>query len=109
MVLRIENCVNRMSADEVEAAIKKRFSGTGPSAQSITRYVNEYKLVGVSPVRRGSPPAAFESLCVGVESYISINQLNRNCRNNIGKKDLAQLINVVVSRDTGENKESTTS
>ena len=43
-----ENCVNRMSADEVEAAIKKRFSGTGPSARSITRYVNEYKLVGVS-------------------------------------------------------------
>jgi len=45
-----ENCVNRMSADEVEAAIKKRFLGTGPSARSITRYVNEYKLVGVSPV-----------------------------------------------------------
>ena len=68
--------------------------------------MNEHKLVGVSPVRRGSPPAAFESLCVGVESYISINQLNQNCRNNIGKKDLAQLINAVVSRDTGENKES---
>ena len=34
-VLRIENCVNRMSADKVEAAIKKRFSGTGPSARSI--------------------------------------------------------------------------
>ncbi len=47
-----KNCVNRMSADEVEAAIKKRFSGTaGPSAQSIMRNVNEYKLVGVSPVR----------------------------------------------------------
>ena len=45
-----ENCVNRMSADKVEAAIKKRFSGTGPSARSITRYVNEYKLVGVLPV-----------------------------------------------------------
>ena len=105
-----ENCVNRMSADEVGAAIKKRFSGTGPSARSITRYLNEYKLVGVSPVRRGSPgdipPAAFESLCVGVVSYISINQLNRNCGNNIGKKDLAQLVNAVVSRDTGENKES---
>jgi len=41
-----ENCVNCMSADKVEAAIKKRFSGTGPSAQSITRYVKEYKLVG---------------------------------------------------------------
>jgi hypothetical protein len=70
--------------------------------------VNEYKLIGVSP-GRGSPvdipPAAFESLCVGVESYNSINQLNRNCGNNIGKKDLAQLDNAVVSRGTGESKE----
>ncbi len=82
-----------MSADEVEAAIKSRFVRTGPSARTITRYVNEYKLIGVLPVRRGSPgdipSAAFESLYVGVESYISINQLNRNCGNNIGKKDLA--------------------
>jgi hypothetical protein len=30
-----ENCVNCMSADEVEAAIKKRISGTGPSAQAM--------------------------------------------------------------------------
>ena len=46
-----ESCVNCMSADEVEAAKKKRFSGTaGPSARSITRYENEYKLVGVLPV-----------------------------------------------------------
>ena len=51
-----ENCVNRMSADKIEAAIKKRFSGTaGPSARSITLYVNEYNVVAVSPVRRGSP------------------------------------------------------
>jgi hypothetical protein len=104
-----EDTVGRMSADEVEAAIKTRFAGTGPSARTITRYVNEYKLIGVSPVRRGSPgdipSAAFESLCVGVESYISINQLNRNCGNNIGKKDLAILVNAVVCRNTGENKE----
>ena len=58
-----KNCVNRMSADEVEAAIKKRFSGTaGPSAQSITRYVKEYKLVGESPIQRGSPGIQI-SLC----------------------------------------------
>ena len=104
-----ENCVNRMSADKVEAAIKKRFSGTaGPSARSIACYVNKYKLVGVSPVQRGSPggipPTAFESLCVGVESNISINQLNRQCGNNIGNKDLAQLVNAVLSRNTGESK-----
>jgi hypothetical protein len=52
-----EEAVGRMSADEVEAAIKSRFAGTGPSARTITRYVNEYKLIGVSLVRswRGSP------------------------------------------------------
>jgi hypothetical protein len=103
----VEN--RRMSADEVEAAIKNRFSGTGPSARTITRYVKKYKLIGVLPVRRGSPgdipPAAFESLCVGIESYISINQLNWNCGNNIGKKDIAQLVNAVVSHGTGESKE----
>ena len=71
--------------------------------------MNEYKLVGVLPGGRGSPgnipPAAFESLCVGVESYISINQLNPKCGNIIGKKDLMQLVNSVVSRNTGENIE----
>ncbi len=71
--------------------------------------MNEYKLVGVLPVQRGSPgnipPAAFESLCVGVESYISINHFNPKCGNIIGKEDLAQLVNLVVSCDTGENIE----
>ncbi len=36
-----EDTVGRMSADEVEAAIKTRIAGTGPSARTITRYVNE--------------------------------------------------------------------
>ncbi len=86
-----------LSADQVEGTIKMRFEGTGPSAQTITCYINEYKLIGVSLVKQGSPghilPAAFEFLCIGIESYISINQLNRNYGNGIGKKELAQLVN----------------
>jgi hypothetical protein len=57
----------------------------------------------VSPVKQGSPGhiplAAFESLCVGIESYISINQLNQNCSNGIGKKELAQLVNQIVDSE----------
>jgi len=45
------------------------------------------------------PPASFESLCVAVESYISIMQLNRRCGNDIGKKELAQIVNGVVDSD----------
>ena len=67
---------NGMSAKQVERMIKARFSGEGPCARSITRYVNEYKLVGTSPLKNGRPgeipPHAFDSLCVGLESYISI-------------------------------------
>jgi hypothetical protein len=69
-----------LSADQVEQTIKKRFEETGPSAQTITCYVNKFKLIDASLVKQGSPghipPAAFESLCVNIESYISINQLN---------------------------------
>ena len=44
---------NGMSAKQVERMIKARFSGEGPCARSITRYVNEYKLVGTSPLKNG--------------------------------------------------------
>ena len=76
----------RLSAEEVEKIIKARFDEIGPSARTITRYVNDYSLVGSSPVKHGSPGTlpdwAFESLCVALESYISINQVNQNCTNN---------------------------
>ena len=45
----------RLSAEEVEKIIKARFDEIGPSARTITRYVNDYSLVGSSPVKRGSP------------------------------------------------------
>ena len=76
------------SSEEIHQLMSKRFNGTAPGARTIRRYVNDYKLVGVSPVKQGSPgnipPASFESLCVAVESYISIMQLNRRCGNDIG-------------------------
>ena len=72
------------SSEEIHQLMSKRFNGTAPGARTIRRYVNDYKLVGVSPVKQGSPgnipPASFESLCVAVESYISIMQLNRRCQ-----------------------------
>ena len=39
---------NGMSAKEVEKKIKKRYSGEGPCARTITRYVNQYHLVATS-------------------------------------------------------------
>jgi hypothetical protein len=91
------------SAKETQQMVRKRFDGTGPSDRTIVRYINENKLVGASPVKPGSPgdipPACFDSLCVGVESYISIMQLNRRCGNNIGKMELAQLVNGVVDSE----------
>lgn len=100
---------NGMSAEQVAAAINKRYSDLGPCSRSITRYVNEYKLVGVSPVKRGSPGdiprTAFESLCVAVESYISINQVNRTC-SKIGKQKLAMIVNSVVGKDLAHKRKS---
>ena len=92
------------SAKETHQMVRKQFDGTGPSDRTIICYVNKYKLVGTSPVKPGNtgniPPACcFESLCVGVESYISIMQLNRRCGNNIGKMELSQLVNGVVDSD----------
>ena len=92
----------RKSAYSIEKDVKQQFDGVGPSARTITRYVNENCLVNASPVKRGNPgylPAwAFESLCVALESYISINQVNANCHNN-GKKNLASRVNGAAARD----------
>jgi hypothetical protein len=80
---------NGMSAKEVEKKIKLRFYGEGPNAQSIMRYVNEYHLVGTSPLKNGFPgeipPHAFDSLCVALESYISICKNNKNAQS-LGSK-----------------------
>ena len=52
------------SSEEIHQLMSKRFDGTAPGAQMIRLYVNEYKLVGVLPVKLGSPgdipPATFE-------------------------------------------------
>ena len=100
---------NGMSAKQVESIINARFSGEGPSARSITRYVNEYHLVGTSPLKNGRPgeipPHAFDSLCVGLESYISICQNNKKFMK-LGKLKLAMLVNAVVDQDIDEKNNS---
>ncbi len=81
---------------EVEKKIKAQFSGKGPCTRSITWYVKEYHLVGTLLLKVPSPdeiPAhAFKSLCVGLESYISICQTNEKCVK-LGKQKLAVLVN----------------
>ena len=92
----------KLSAREIEKVVRKRFNGVGPSARTITRYVNEYSLVNSSPVRRGNPGLlpfwVFESLCVALESFISINQVNQNCQANT-KKNLSARVNAVFGRE----------
>ena len=80
----------------------------GPSACSIQRYVNDYSLVDASPMKCGNPGLlphwAFESLCVALESFISINQVNDNC-GVLGRKVLASQVNCVAARpDVKSNK-----
>lgn len=95
------------SAEQISALIKKQFDGVGPSARSITRYVNEYSLVDSSPLKRGNPgllpPWAFESLCVALESFISISQINMNGASNT-KKNLAARVNGCAGRDDVKDK-----
>ena len=94
------------SAKKISEEIKKQFDGVGPSAHTITRYVNEYSLVDSSPLKRGNPGLlptwAFESLCVALESYFSINQINMNCSSN-QKKNLSARVNGCASREDARN------
>jgi hypothetical protein len=43
-----------MTATQISTMVKKAYGGVGPSARSITRYVNEYSLVACSPLKCGS-------------------------------------------------------
>ena len=59
-------------------------------------------MMDTSPLKRGSPgylPGwAFESPCVAVESFISINQINTRCHDN-RKKNLSLQVNSAAGRD----------
>ncbi len=100
---------NGMSAMEVERRIKKRYSGEGPCARMIMRYINQYRLVDSSPLKVGKPSEipdhAFESLCVGLESYISIIQ-NNKLNHKLEKKKLMALVNSVVGRELTDKHKS---
>jgi hypothetical protein len=64
------------SAAKIAAEIKLQHDGVGPDARMITRYVNEYNHVGMSPIKTGVksniPHWAFLSLCTAAELDILI-------------------------------------
>lgn len=42
-----------MSAETIAKQIRVEYGNIGPSSRTITRYVNEYKLVGLAPLKVG--------------------------------------------------------
>ena len=69
--------------------------------------MNEYSLIDSLPLKRGNPGLlptwAFESLCVALESFISISQINMNRANNNKKNRLAH-VNGCSGRDDAKDK-----
>ena len=69
-----------MSSRKVEAAIKKKDNGVGPSHATIIHYVVTKGEVNTSPQKRGPighiPALTYKSLCAGFATFMRINQLN---------------------------------
>ena len=69
-----------MSSRKVEAVIKKKYKGVGPSHATIHHYVVTKGEIGTSPQKRGPsghiPAVAYKSLCAGFATFLRINQLN---------------------------------
>ena len=67
-------------SEEVSLDTRKRYNGHGPNARDIWRYVNGYGLVGVSLLKAGNRGTikkwVFSTLCLGLETYIRIKQVN---------------------------------
>ncbi len=68
----------------------------------------EYSLVASLPLKLGSPgvlpPSTFESLCIAVKSFISINKNNMNDGANNTMKNLALCVNGCIGRNKIANK-----
>ncbi len=69
-----------MSSRKVEAVIKKKDKGVGPSHATIHHNVVNLGTINVSPQKRGPtgniPALAYKLLCAGFAKFIQINQLN---------------------------------
>ena len=69
-----------MSSEAITRQIQKDYSGHGPSAREIRRYVNDYGLVGLSPIGTGTKETiarwVFNTLCSGLETYTQIKKIN---------------------------------
>ena len=95
------------SAAKIAAEIKLQHDGVRPDARMITRYVNEYNHVGMSPIKTGVksniPHWAFLSLCTAFETYIAINQLNGAQSLNRRNK-LSKILNAIFDIDPCPNQ-----
>ncbi len=67
-----------MSSRKVDAAIKKKYTGVGPSDASIHHYVVNRGEINMSPQRSNLTycGACNKSLCAGFVTFMRINQLN---------------------------------
>jgi len=77
-----------MSSRKVEAVIKKKYKGVGPSHATIHHYVVTKGEIGTSPQKRGPsghiPAVAYKSLCAGFATFLRINQLN--CKGGVNNR-----------------------
>jgi hypothetical protein len=76
---RERNIPGGLSSYQIEKKVKQEYSGVGPHATTICRYVNTI-LQGFSPLKIGVrgdvPSSSFQLLCLAFESYVWIMQIN---------------------------------
>ena len=95
---RERNIPGGLSSYQIEKKVKQEYSGVGPHATTIRRYVNA-NLQGFSPLKIGVrgdiPSSSFQSLCLAFESYVRIMQINSK-EGEITFKKLSAKINAVL-------------
>ena len=95
---RERNIPGGLSSYQIEKKVKQEYSGVGPHATTIRRYVNA-NLQGFSPLKIGVrgdiPSSSFQSLCLAFESYVRIMPINSK-EGVITFKKLSAKINAVL-------------
>ena len=92
---------------KVEAAIKSKHNGYGPSLSTIYHYVVNLGLIGMSPCKPGPkgniPALMYKSLCAAFGSCMRINQINALGGDNSRNKMIpviSEAMNVNISTAT---------
>jgi hypothetical protein len=95
---RERNIPGGLSSYQIKKKVKQEYSGVGPHATTIRRYVNA-NLQGFSPLKIGVrgdiPSSSFQSLCLAFESYVRIMPINSK-EGVITFKKLSAKINAVL-------------